>query len=48
MWKNKARQRLGEKDPDTKRRRASEVVEIRKLVERVVEGSKSPPFIFKD
>jgi hypothetical protein len=40
------RQRLREKDPDAKRRRVAEVVEILQLVDPVAEGSKSPPFYF--
>jgi len=40
------RQRLQEKGPDAKRRRVSEVVEIRKLVVKVMEGPKSLPLLF--
>jgi hypothetical protein len=38
------RQRLREKDPDAKRRRVAEVVEILQLVDPVAEGSKFPAF----
>jgi len=40
-----ARRRLWEKGPNEKRRRATEVVEIPEFVEKVAEGSKSPPFL---
>lgn len=40
------RQRLWDKDLDVKKRRVSEVVEIRKLVEGVAERSKTPQFSF--
>ncbi len=45
-WKQGARQRLGEKGPNGKKHRVTEVVEIPELGERVAEGSKSPPFLF--
>jgi hypothetical protein len=45
--KKGARQRLGEKDPNGKIRRATEVVEIPKLGGRLTEGLKSPPFLFE-
>lgn len=37
------RQLLQEKDPNKKEWRAGEMVEVRKLVRGVLEGSKSPP-----
>jgi hypothetical protein len=46
-WKQGARQRLGEKDPNGKIRRARKVVEIPELGERLTEGLKSPPFLFE-